>query len=279
MSHAPIHPHAPTADQPKGPPPGVGGGHTGGPSAGGPPAGTGGPPRVEIPDVSEKGGLKNGQPQKSDQRLFMQLLAFTGCTNSRALGDALGAAKIEGVVYESVADPRGVAILTFSRDPNFFIDTLRPVLLAEPFASLTPQPQFTMFGRTYALGYEPNLEDTLFDRPRRTVLNPKWPWGVFYPLRRAGAFERLGKDEQMAILREHGTIGMAYGAGDLAHDIRLACHGMDVNDNDFFVGLLGKELAPLSHVVQTMRKTQQTSLYLTNLGPFWVGRAVWQSAV
>jgi len=27
-----------------------------------------------------------------------------------------------------------------------------------------------------------------------------------------------------------------------------------------------------------MRKTQQTSLYLDRLGPFFVGRAVWQSA-
>jgi hypothetical protein len=26
-----------------------------------------------------------------------------------------------------------------------------------------------------------------------------------------------------------------------------------------------------------MRKTQQTSLYLERLGPFFVGRAVWQS--
>ena len=78
---------------------------------------------------------------------------------------------------------------------------------------------------------------------------------------------------------EHGQIGMSYGAGDYAHDIRLACHGLDAGDNDFVVGLVGKELYPLSHVVQTMRKTQQTSLYLTNLGPFWVGRAVWQSAV
>jgi hypothetical protein len=29
--------------------------------------------------------------------------------------------------------------------------------------------------------------------------------------------------------------------------------------------------------VQSMRKTQQTSLYLDRLGPFFVGRAVWQS--
>jgi hypothetical protein len=31
--------------------------------------------------------------------------------------------------------------------------------------------------------------------------------------------------------------------------------------------------------VQTMRKTQQTSLYLERLGPFFVGRATWQSAI
>ena len=43
------------------------------------------------------------------------------------------------------------------------------------------------------------------------------------------------------------------------------------------VGLLGKELFPLSAIVQAMRKTQQTSLYLERLGPFFVGRVVWQS--
>ena len=79
------------------------------------------------------------------------------------------------------------------------------------------------------------------------------------------------------ILAEHGAIGMSYGAGDYAHDIRLACYGLDKNDNDFVIGLLGKELFPLSHIVQAMRKTQQTSLYLDRLGPFFVGRAVWQS--
>ena len=79
------------------------------------------------------------------------------------------------------------------------------------------------------------------------------------------------------ILAEHGAIGMAYGAGDYAHDIRLACHGLDKTDNDFIVGLIGKELFPLSRVVQDMRRTQQTSLYLERLGPFFVGRAIYQS--
>ena len=131
-----------------------------------------------------------------------------------------------------------------------------------------------MFGRTYGLGYEPDLQDTLTGRPRRTVLNPDWRWAVWYPLRRNGAFARLQEDEQRRILAEHGAIGMAFGAADFAHDIRLACHGLDRDDNDFVIGLIGKDLFPLSAVVQTMRKTQQTSLYLDRLGPFFIGRKV-----
>jgi chlorite dismutase len=70
---------------------------------------------------------------------------------------------------------------------------------------------------------------------------------------------------------------MAYGRADLAHDIRLACHGLDRNDNEFLVGLVGADLYPLSRIVQDMRKTQQTSRYMQSLGPFFVGRACWQS--
>jgi chlorite dismutase len=109
------------------------------------------------------------------------------------------------------------------------------------------------------------------------VIDPAHRWAVWYPLRRSGSFEQLNAEEQTAILREHGTIGMAYGRAGLGTDIRLACHGMDKNDNDFVVALLGAELYPLSTIVQTMRKTKQTSLHLERLGPFFVGRVVWQS--
>ncbi len=35
---------------------------------------------------------------------------------------------------------------------------------------------------------------------------------------------------------EHGGIGHAYGRAGYGTDIRLACHGLDKNDNDFVVG-------------------------------------------
>jgi hypothetical protein len=227
---------------------------------------------IEPPDLSEKGGLKGGQPQRSDDRLFMQLLAFGGCTDPRAVAEVLAPLPVETVIYEDLNDPTGIAVLGISRDPNAFMDSLRPALRSPACASLVQKHEFTMCGRTYSLGYEPDLHETLIERPRRTALNPEWRWAVWYPLRRSGAFARLPEAEQRKILAEHGAIGMAFGAGDLAHDIRLACYGLDRNDNDFVVALVGKELFPLSAVVQAMRKTQQTSLYLDRLGPFFIGR-------
>ena len=233
--------------------------------------------RLEPPDISEKGGLRGGQPQRSDDRLYMQLLAFTRCTDTTAVTDQLAAARFESVLYEDLNDPTGVALLTLSRDPNTFIDEVRPALNSGALAGLTLRPELTMFGRSYSLGYEPDLQSALIDRPRRTVLNPDWPWGMWYPLRRNGRFAQLSAEEQRTILAEHGEVGMRFGAADYAHDVRLACHGLDQDDNDFVIGLIGKELYPLSALVQVMRKTQQTSLYLDRLGPFFIGRAVWQT--
>lgn len=233
--------------------------------------------RIQPPDLSEKGGLKDGEPQRSDRRLFMQLLAFGGCVDSGAMAAYLGASGLDGVLYEDVNDPRGIAILTLTETPAAFVERVRPVLQAGPCAALALRPDYTMLGRTYAIGYEPDLQDTLVQRPRRTVLNPDWGWAIWYPLRRNGRFAQLPEQEQRTILAEHGTIGMAFGAGDYAHDIRLACHGLDRDDNDFVIGLIGKDLFPLSAVVQAMRKTQQTALYLDRLGPFFVGRVIWQS--
>jgi chlorite dismutase len=235
--------------------------------------------RLEPPDISEKGGLKGGQQQRSDERLFMQLFAFTNCTDVAGVIRQLAATRFESVLYQDLNDPKGIGLLTLSRDPNTFIDDVRSVVNTGALAGLTLRPDLTMFGRTYSLGYEPDLRSVLIDRPRRTVLNPAWPWGVWYPLRRNGRFAQLSAEEQRTILAEHGEIGMRFGAADYVHDVRLACHGLDRDDNDFVIGLIGKDLYPLSAIVQVMRKTQQTSLYLDRLGPFFVGRAVWQTTI
>jgi chlorite dismutase len=224
-------------------------------------------------DVRERGA----GGQHSDRRLFMQLHVFGGCADCKPLITALEASRLDAVLYQDVNDPRGVGVLSMTEDPAAFVGAYRDLLNAEPFAALRHRPELTMLGRTYSSGFEQDLEEWLFRRPRRTVQNPAWPWAIWYPLRRTGAFGRLSPKEQGEIIREHSILGRAYGDADLAHDVRLACHGLDVRDNDFVIGLIGRELHPLSHLVQTMRKTAQTSQYLQTLGPFFVGHVRWQS--
>lgn len=234
-------------------------------------------PGVEAPDVAEHGRTADGETTSLDRRLYMQLHAFGGARDTGALVTALESEGVVGTLYEDVNDPTGVALLTLSEDPEAFVSEYRGFLQMPPFGELAPRPELTMLGRTYALGHEQDLEETLVDRPRRRVLDPALPWAIWYPLRRAGSFEQLSRQEQNTILMEHGGVGMAFGRAGLGYDIRLACHGLDRADNDFVVGLLGPDLHPLSIIVQRMRKTKQTSLHLERLGPFFVGRVAWQA--
>lgn len=227
-------------------------------------------------DLSERGRDETGATVRLDRRLFMQLQCFGDCGESGELCAALERAGIGGVLYEDLNDPRGVALLTFSEEPAHFVTTVRSVLNHAPFASLRHRPEMTMTGRTYAIGYEHPLEHVLLERPRARVTDPANRWAIWYPLRRAGAFERLAAEEQRTILREHGGIGRAFAGGGHALDIRLACHGLDRDDNDFVTGIVGPALYPLSRLVQRMRASRQTSEYLDKLGPFFVGRAIWQ---
>lgn len=230
-------------------------------------------------DLSEKGKDKNGQPISLNRRLFMQLLAYGACQNSGALVEALEQANLEAVLYADINDPQGVALLFLHENPDYFVTELRQLLNQPPFAGLTPKPEYTMFGRTYAIGYEQDLEATVLTRPRRRVLDPEMAWAMWYPLRRVKNFETLPEQEQRLVLMEHSGVGHTFGKAGYAHDIRLACHGLDKNDNDFVIGVLGRELYPLSALVQTMRKTKQTSQYLESLGPFFIGKAIWQAKI
>jgi chlorite dismutase len=228
-------------------------------------------------DVAEHGRAADGEPTTLDRRLYMQLHAFGDARDTASLISALEQAKVEGALYEDINDPTGVALLTMSESPDAFVTEHRSFFQAAPFAQLEPKPDLTMLGRTYAIGYEEDLDETLVNRPRSRVLDPALPWAIWYPLRRSGSFEQLSRREQDTILMEHGGVGMAFGRAGLGYDIRLACHGLDRDDNDFVVGLLGPDLHPLSIIVQRMRKTKQTSLHLERLGPFFVGRVAWQS--
>lgn len=230
-------------------------------------------------DLSEKGRQKDGTVISSDKRLFMQFMAFGDCWNTDEVIEELEQTKMDLVLYADVNDPYGIGVLALNVNPGFFVGDYRQFLNSSSFMEFTPKPEFTMLGRTYSLGYEPDLEKTLISGPRAKVLNPEVPWAIWYPLRREKNFETLSVDEQRAVLGEHGKLGFKFGHAGFATDIRLACHGLDKEDNDFIIGILGKELFPMSALIQAMRKTKQTSQYLESLGPFFVGKAIWQSSL
>jgi chlorite dismutase len=233
---------------------------------------------IEL-DLSEKGRRKDGTSISLDRRLFIQFLAFGGCGDTSSMIAKLEEARIDGTLYVDINDPHGVGFIAMDQNPDFFVSRLRELLNQEPFAQLTVKPEYSMLGRTYSFGYEPDLEEALISEPRRRILDRELPWAVWYPLQRVKSFENLPEEEQRAVLGEHGKVGFRYGKAGYAKDIRLSCHGLDKNDNDFVIGLLGKELYPLSSIVQAMRKTKQTSKYLQSLGPFFIGRVIWQSRI
>ena len=227
-------------------------------------------------ELAEK-GRRAGKEILLDRRLFMKFTAFGGCADPHSAIKVLEEEGVVGALYLDANDSQGIGLMVAAEDPAFFVTGLRAVLNHRPFAEYTHKPEFDMLGRTYSIGYENDLEDTLFVKPRTKLTNPEHQWAVWYPLQRAKKFQTLPADHQRRILAEHGTLAKRYGAGGHAADVRLACHGLDKNDNDFIVGLLGPKLHPLSAIVQEMRKTEQTSQYLDSLGPFFIGKVAWQS--
>jgi len=232
--------------------------------------------KTGLPDLSEKGRDVRGDVIRSNRRLFMQLLAFGECSSLNEVIAEVRKINAPITVYRDINDPMGIGLMTASENPDFFLGPWRDLFHQPVFADLLPKPEYTMMGRSYSIGYEADLDHVLVNRPIQRLTNPEWPWAVWYPLRRAGAFEKLPASEQKEILGEHGKLGALFSAGDLGYDIRLDCRGIDKNDNDFVIGLIGKELFPLSAMVQAMRKTRQTSEFLEHLGPFFIGKAAWQ---
>ena len=119
----------------------------------------GAPPEVAPLDLAEK-GRRNGQEISLDRRLFMKFTAFGRCFDPHAAVKALAEEGAQGALYVDANDPQGIGVMIAAEDPDYFVTTLRALFSHRPFSDYTHKPELDMLGRTYSIGYEPDLEDT-----------------------------------------------------------------------------------------------------------------------
>ena len=81
-------------------------------------------PNASRPIIAERGA----EGAKSDRRLFLQFIAFTGVVDTARAVDALQQVGIDGALYEDLHDPAGLALATFSEDPDYFLTDVRRLL-------------------------------------------------------------------------------------------------------------------------------------------------------
>ena len=222
--------------------------------------------------TAEIGGEVDGERIFLDRRVYIQFAAYTGCLSTEELVGEIAAASIPCVIYEDVNDPTGIGLAVTFEKPYRFLTELRDFLQNSLFAKLERRHELTMFGRTYAIGYEKDLHETLLRKPIGRLTDESLQWAIWYPLRRKGGYEALTAKEQHDVQIEHMQAGRSFATDTGIKDIRLASFGMTAADDDFVVALLGPDLHPLSQAVQLMRKSKQTSLHLQRLGPFFTGR-------
>ncbi|MEM9071517.1 MAG: hypothetical protein AAGE52_23625, partial [Myxococcota bacterium] len=163
------------------------------------------PARPKLPeiDVREHGAKRGDVEQAIDRRLFMQLLVFNTPVGqdpqkyekafAAAFEEKLG---INALVYADANDPRGLGLLSWSEDPEYFVEVVRPLFRREHLRDLILRPEMTMLGRTYSVGHEQNVAHWILERPIENVSQEGWEWAVWYPLRRSGEFESLSREEQ-----------------------------------------------------------------------------------
>ncbi|EEQ98205.1 hypothetical protein Pmar_PMAR002023 [Perkinsus marinus ATCC 50983] len=237
-------------------------------------------PVFDGPVLYEKGA--NGQ--KMDKRLYCQLYVLD-CINAAKLPEAREKLQLElvrrnipSVIYDDVNSPKAIGLLTWSEDPKHFPTVVNPVLQLEGIGDvLEPRQGWTMLGKTYSSGHEADLEDYLLQKVIRNVTMKDTEYAIWYPMRREGKFSMEKPGDQCQMLLQHAAIGKAYSKVG-AWDVRLNCYGLDAADNEFVIGLVHKELNPLSKLVEDMRKTEHTALFMKSLGPFFVGHRVFVHA-
>ena len=106
------------------------------------------------------------------------------------------------------------------------------------------------------------------DRCQEILVEARWPNGVTCPTCGGTRVSYLATQKRWQCYGKHPRRQFSVKVGTIFEDSPIKL------DKWFTaIWLIGPALHPLSAIVERMRKTKQTSLYLEKLGPFFIGRA------
>ncbi len=150
------------------------------------------PPRPEPVDLRETGAPIDGEPQVSDKRLFFQLHVFECRVIPEVIVKNIQSSRSSqtAVFYDDLNNPTGLGVLFIDESPTHLMLQSHALQTMQRKGEILYRPEMTMIGRTYSSGREPDLEEWLINKPLRNVLNPEFPWAIWYPLRRNPEFYR-----------------------------------------------------------------------------------------
>ena len=133
-------------------------------------------------DLRERGRDEAGRTLYLDARLYMQLQVFTGCHDMDPIIRICRRSGLCGALYADVLDPYGFGLLALSTDAEYFVTELRILFGMASFATLNRKPEHTLFGRTYAIGYESDLEEVPAQAPAAPCSQPCMAMGALVPV-------------------------------------------------------------------------------------------------
>ena len=210
----------------------------------------------------------------SDNTLFLQLQIFDiePAAGPRAMVSALSRRlrekRIDGVIYGDANDHRGIGLLTWAADPGDILDNVHALLGGKRFSALTPRPGWVMLGCVSgdAAATTPEL-----------LLDPNQNWATWYPQRNKAEWGSLGDAAQAKVLEEAGGVAKSSIDEGKVSYVRLACQGIDPEDNDHIFALTAANLLDINELQAAMRGTALLTTHLQKMGPVFVGRKIWQN--
>jgi len=211
----------------------------------------------------------------SDNTLFLQLQVFDiePAAGPRAMVSALSRRlrekRIDGVIYGDANDHRGIGLLTWATNPGDILDNVHALLGGKRFSALTPRPGWVMFGRVGS--------DQPYGTTVETLLNGSQSWAVWYPVRNKPEWGSLDAGSQQSVHDEHIEAAKSFIAEGRVSYARLACHGLDPEDNDYISYMAAADLGDISSLAEAIRGTAQVSTHTDKMGPVFVGRKIWQN--